>query len=231
MNLKTFAAVGAALALCTQLASASTPSHRPASGAGAGATFSLGDYNVATSSLDLNYQNGDFTAPKHVTLTRPDPPSDINADRATGNYKRKAATLIGHVVLHDSSGFSSLSSAKSEGTHQPATLTTDQLEIDGIAKVYVATGNVHFTQGTTVVDADKGTLDDRSHLLHLTGNVHITQAERSMNAQTVAYDTISGDAQADGDVTMQFPGDIHPSLATPKPIVIKAPKIKIHKTV
>ncbi len=229
MNLKTLAAVGAALTLSTQLALANAPNspHKPGAPADSGASFALGEYNVSTSALDLNYQNGDFTAPNHVTLTRPNPPSDINADRATGNYKRKSATLVGHVVLHDSSGFSSLSSAKSEGTHAPATLITDQLEIDGISKVYVATGHVHFTQGTTIVDAEKGTLNDRTHILHLTGNVHITQEARSMNAQTVAYNTISGDAQADGDVTMQFPGNIHPSLATPKPIVIKAPKIKI----
>lgn len=229
MNRKSFAVVIIVLVLCTGLAPANTQarSKTPAARAGAGANFTIGDYNVTTSSLDLNYQNGDFTAPTHVTLTRPNPPADINADRANGNYKRKVATLIGHVVLHDSSGFSSLSSAKSESTHDPATLITDQLEIDGISKVYVATGNVHFTQGTTVVDADKGTLDDRTHILHLTGNVHITQEARSMDAQTVAYNTISGAAQADGDVTMQFPGNIHPAIATPKPIVIKVPKIKI----
>ncbi|MDQ2680589.1 MAG: LptA/OstA family protein [Candidatus Eremiobacteraeota bacterium] len=218
----------AVLAFGNQFALAkNAPPHKPSTPKGAGTTFAIGDYNVNTSALDLNYQNGDFTAPNHVTMTRPDPPADINADRATGNYKRKAATLVGHVVLHDSSGFASLSSAKSEGTHQPATLTTDQLQIDGISKVYVATGSVHFTQGTTVVDADKGTLDDRTHILHLSGNVHITQQARSMNAQTVAYNTISGDAKADGDVTMQFPGNIHPAAATPKPIVIKVPKIKI----
>ena len=42
----------------------------------------------------------------------------------------------------------------------PSTLTADQAQIDGAAKVYKAIGNVHYVQADTVVDADTGTLND-----------------------------------------------------------------------
>ena len=45
---------------------------------------------------------------------------DITADRASGNYKSKAATLYGHVVMHDTEGnFAGLSSTKPAKSHGP----------------------------------------------------------------------------------------------------------------
>ena len=52
--------------------------------------------------------------------------------------------------------------------------------------------------------------------------MHITQGTRSMTARKVLYNTATGTAHAEGDVTMQFPGEMHRKLATPRPI--KVPK-------
>jgi lipopolysaccharide assembly outer membrane protein LptD (OstA) len=81
---------------------------------------------------------------------------------------------------------------------------------------------VHYVQADTVVNADTGTLDDTAHTLLLEGAVHITQGTRSMTARKVLYNTAAGTAHAEGDVTMQFPGEIHRKLATPRPL--KVPK-------
>jgi lipopolysaccharide export system protein LptA len=106
-------------------------------------------------------------------------------------------------------------------------LTADRLQIDGAAKVYVATGNVHYTQADTNVTADKGTLDDSAHVLTLEGNVHVTQGSRSLAADRMHYNTVTGDVHADGkDVILQFPGGTAPSIATPRPINIKNPLSK-----
>ncbi len=43
-----------------------------------------------------------------------------------------------------------------------------------------------------------------------------------MTAQRVLYNTLTGTAHAEGDVTMQFPGEMHRHLATPRPL--KLPK-------
>ena len=107
-------------------------------------------------------------------------------------------------------------SAQSSGG--PSTLTADRAQIDGAAKLYKAIGNVHYVQGETVVTADNGTLDDSAHTLLLQGAVHIVSGTRRMSAQTVRYNTRTGDARAQGNVTMQFPSEIHKRLATPKPL-------------
>jgi hypothetical protein len=44
-----------------------------------------------------------------------------------------------------------------------------------------------------------------------------------MNAGKVLYNTQTGDAHAEKDVTMQFPGAFHRKLATPKPLKVPAP--------
>ena len=89
----------------------------------------------------------------------------------------------------------------------PSTLTADKAQIDGAAKVYKAIGNVHYVQADTVVDADTGTLDDAAHTLLLGGTVHIAQGTRNMTARSVALQHRHRKAHAEGDVTMQFPGE------------------------
>ncbi len=101
-------------------------------------------------------------------------------------------------------------------------MTADKAQIDGTAKIYKAIGNVRYVQADTVVNADNGTLDDEAHTLLLEGMVHIAQGNRNMNARKVLYNTVTGTAHAEGDVTMQFPGEMHRKLATPRPL--KVPK-------
>ncbi len=192
-----------------------------------GGSYKIGVWTVMTSPLDANFKSGDFSAPKKVHMTREG--GDIVADRADGNYKTKLIYLYGHVVMHDAEGnFSGIASAKGSRSRGPATLTADKVQIDGSAKVYTATGNVHYVQADTIVDADKGVLHDVTHELDLTGHVHIVQGDRTMTADHVLYNTITGQAHAEGNVTMQFPSELNPHFATPRPIHIPNP-LERHK--
>lgn len=197
------------------IGAAPSPSAAPAS-------FDLGVWTVHASSLDANFKNGDFSTPNKVVMTRTG--GDVSADRANGNYKKQTLFLNGHVVVHDSQGSAESFAGAGQPPHapSPSTLTADQAQIDGAAKVYKAIGNVHYVQADTVVNANTGTLNDTAHTLLLEGAVHITQGTRSMNARKVLYNTATGTAHAEGDVTMQFPGELHRKLATPRPI--KVPK-------
>ncbi len=193
--------------------------------AASGTQFNVGIWTVHMTSVDVNFKTGDFSTPNQVTMNRQG--GDITGDRANGNYKTKAATLYGHVVMHDSQGnFAGLSSTSASNSRGPATLTADQVNIDGSAKIYTATGNVHYVQADTTVDAAKGVLNDDAHTLDLNGNVHIVQGDRNMQAQHVVYDTTTGKAHAEGNVVMQFPSEVNPRFATPRPINIKNPLVK-----
>ncbi|HLX25681.1 MAG TPA: LptA/OstA family protein [Candidatus Cybelea sp.] len=199
---------------------ARTPSAPPSAPSNPGqASFDLGVWTVHASSLDANFKNGDFSTPNKVVMTREG--GDVSADRANGNYKRQVLYLNGHVVMHDSQGnVESMAGGGPPHAPSPSTLTADKAQIDGTAKVYKAIGNVHYVQSDTVVNADSGTLNDTDHTLLLEGAVHITQGSRSMNAQRVLYNTETGSAHAQGDVTMQFPSPVHRTLATPRPLHI-----------
>ncbi|HEY1869098.1 MAG TPA: LptA/OstA family protein, partial [Candidatus Cybelea sp.] len=201
-------------------ASAHVPSPPPKAGGNPGqASFDLGVWTVHASSLDANFKSGDFSTPNKVVMNREG--GDVSADRANGNYKKQVLYLKGHVVMHDTQGnVQSMAGGGPPGEPSPSTLTADQAQIDGAAKVYKAIGNVHYVQADTVVDANSGTLNDSDHTLLLEGAVHITQGTRSMNAQRVLYNTESGSAHAQGDVTMQFPSPVHKTLATPRPLHI-----------
>jgi lipopolysaccharide assembly outer membrane protein LptD (OstA) len=200
-------------------ASASTGSD--VSTGSAPASFDLGVWTVHASSLDANFKSGEFSTPEKVVMTRTG--GDVTADRANGNYKKKVLYLNGHVVMHDTQGSAqSLAGGPAPHGPSPSTLTADKAQIDGAAKVYKAIGNVHYVQADTVVDAQTGTLDDAAHTLLLEGAVHIAQGTRNMNARKVLYNTMTGSAHAEGDVTMQFPSEMHRKLATPRPL--KVPK-------
>jgi lipopolysaccharide assembly outer membrane protein LptD (OstA) len=204
--------------------SARTPSPSPAASASssaAPASFDLGVWTVHASSLDANFKSGDFSTPNKVIMTREG--GDVTADRANGNYKKQVLYLNGHVVVHDTQGsVQTLAGGPAARSPSPSTLTADKAQLDGAAKVYKAIGNVHYVQADTVVDADNGTLNDTDHTLLLEGAVHISQGERSMTARKVLYNTVTGTAHAEGDVTMQFPGEMRRKLATPRPL--KLPK-------
>jgi lipopolysaccharide assembly outer membrane protein LptD (OstA) len=130
--------------------------------------------------------------------------------------------------MHDTKGdYGGIGSAGDTHSNGPSTLTADKAQIDGAAKVYKAIGNVHYVQADTVVDADNGTLNDITHDLFMQGNVRIVQGARKINAATVNYNTITSTAHAEGDVTMQFPGELHRGLATPRPIHVPKNPITI----
>jgi lipopolysaccharide assembly outer membrane protein LptD (OstA) len=196
------------------------PTVGPTSSA-APASFDVGVWTVHASSIDANFKSGDFSTPDKVVMTRSG--GDVTADRANGNYKKKVLYLNGHVVMHDTQGnVQSLAGGGPPRAPSPSTLTADKAQIDGAAKVYKALGNVHYVQADTVVNADSGTLNDEAHTLLLEGAVHIVAGTRSMTARKVLYNTVTGSAHAEGDVTMQFPSEVRRKLATPRPI--KVPK-------
>jgi lipopolysaccharide assembly outer membrane protein LptD (OstA) len=205
-------------------AASATPSAAPsasASSSAAPASFDLGVWTVHASSLDANFKSGNFSTPAKVIMTRTG--GDVTADRANGNYKKQLLYLNGHVVVHDTQGtVQSVEGGRPAQSPSPSTLTADKAQIDGAAKIYKAIGNVHYVQADTVVDAETGTLNDVAHTLLLEGAVHITQGTRSMSAHKVLYNTVTGTAHAEGDVTMQFPSELHRKLATPRPL--KVPK-------
>src|SRR5579883_2564294 len=140
---------------------------------GNGAGFSFQDWHVQTNQLDANWQSGSFNAPVHITLTRPG--SDISADRMVGNFKQHQATLTGHVVLHDTNGVLTNFAGEARGSHEPAMLTCDTLNIQGSTKQYIATGNVYFKQGGSEVRAGRAVMDGITHEIHLYDNVQLTQ--------------------------------------------------------
>jgi len=233
--IRTLFALATVVALATAFAAAAPrpgptpPAKRPparatASAASAASTtapasFDLGVWTVHASSLDANFKNGDFSTPNKIVMTRSG--GDVTADRANGNYKKQVLYLNGNVVMHDTQGTAqTFAGSEAPKEPSPSTLTADKAQIDGAAKVYRAIGNVHYVQADTVVNADTGTLDDVAHTLLLEGSVHITQGTRSMTARRVLYNTETGVAHAQGDVTMQFPGELHRKLATPRPVKI-----------
>lgn len=201
------------------VAAAATPKAAPPANAPAA---KIGEWNLKTDQLSANLQSGRFSAPDHVVLTRTDG-SVVTADRATGNYRHRQATLYGHVSVHDTSGTFGLQSAQTQ-SRGPATLTADQLQIDDTSHLYDANGNVHYEQAGTTADAQSAHLDDTTHELTLNGKVHVVQGDRTLDAQSVVYDTQSGSGSAKDNVTITFPG-ITPSIATPKPIIIKGPAV------
>lgn len=177
---------------------------------------------VKTSPLDFNYQSGDFSAPNRVMLTRNG--GDVTADRADGNFKKQIATMYGHVVMHDQNGgFAGVLAGTNARPRGASTLTTDQLQIDSNARLYTAIGHVHYVQESTTVDADRALLNDASHMLYLSGNARVAQGLRSIVAEHISFNTLTGQGQAEDPargVIMQFPSAVQPHIATPKPIKI-----------
>lgn len=174
--------------------------------------------HIRADKVEFNINTGDFTIPDRFTATRGG--SDITADHATGNSKQKLLHAEGHVVVHQSSA--AVSGAKTNDlTQRPSTLTCDRLDVDGIKKVYYATGNMHFTQeGGREATADSAVLDDAAHHLHMEGHVHVRQGDQTIDGDTLDYDTQSGQLDANGNVTITAPVE----TAAPGPPGSPAPK-------
>lgn len=167
-------------------------------------TLQTPEYTLETDSI-TTHQNGDFEMPHKVVFSRPG--SDGSADSATGNEKRGTITLIGNVVIHDNGNApEATQSSDAYAKGGPATLTCDKLDVDSKAKIYVATGNVHFEQGARKAIADSGILNRVTGNLHLAGHVRTSEGAASMRTDVIDYNLNSKHYEATG-----------------KPIVIKQP--------
>ena len=190
-----------ALALATP---SPAPTHAPsaapsAAAPSAGATLNdPGVYTISGQNLTWNQRSGDFTIPSDVKFTQPG--TDVTGDHATGNSLTKSVKITGHVVLHNAKPVSTVGITAKTASSEPQTLTSDELDVDGPTKNYTAIGNVKFTQGSKVVTAQRGQLDQLKHMLVLTGNVHIddTASGQTMIADNVTYDTASETVTATG---------------------------------
>jgi len=212
-------ACSAGAVLATVLCVAATGAFAQPTDAGdSGASNIAGFSNIRTDKVEFNINNGDFTIPGHFTATRTG--SDITADHATGNSKQKILHAEGHVIVHE---VSAPTGTKNTGdlSQRPSTLTTDKLDVDGIKKIYYATGNMHFTQeGGREATADNAVLDEASHHLHLQGHAHVRKDDQTIDADTLDYDTSTGQLEANGDVTITAPYE------TPAPGASAAPAKK-----
>ncbi len=154
------------------------------------------DYRIETSETHWNFNSGDFTMPHRVKFYRPG--TDAISDRASGNSKKGTASLYGSVVVHDS-GNTAVSVGKGAYNGSgPATLTCDQLDVDSRAKLYVATGHVHFSQGTRSGSASKAILNRANGTLHLEGDVHLSDNGSTLSANAVDYNLNTKDVQVVG---------------------------------
>jgi lipopolysaccharide export system protein LptA len=185
------AAFVAAVAL---VAAAPVASPAPPSG-GALPGMQMNGYQIETETTNWNLNSGDFTMPKEVRVTRPG--TDARGDKATGNTKKGVATLIGNVVIHDSGGAPEAKDA-GQDYQGPATITCDTLTIDSKTRTYDASGNVRFVQGNRIGTAQRGILNQTTHMLHLEGDVLLSEGESSMHANVVDYNLQSRDVVASG---------------------------------
>ncbi len=208
--------ISLALALaCGTAALGASPEPSPAAGG-----LATPDYRIETDETHWNFNSGDFTMPHRVRFYRPG--TDATGDKATGNSKRGTATLIGSVVVHDSGNASEAGDAAYRGSG-PATLTCDQLDIDSKAKMYTATGHVHFAQGTRTGIADKATLNRANGTLHLEGGVHLSDNGSTLTADAVDYNLNTKDAEVHGGPAVMTQPANQPQQR-PVPARTQAPK-------
>jgi lipopolysaccharide export system protein LptA len=213
----------ALVALCAGVAPPSavpsaSPPTAPQRAAGSLPALQTPYYRVETDVI-RHADNGDFTMPNKVVFSRPG--SDGTADRAEGNDKRGTVTLIGNVVIHDNGNAPEANSDDEYAKGGPSTLTCDRLEVDSKAKIYVATGHVHFEQGVRKADAERGIMDRGTGKLHLEGNVKTQEGASTLRADTLDYNTKTKHVEAVGrpiiikqPVPTPEPGSVTPS---PKP--------------
>ncbi len=155
------------------------------------------DFRIETDQTNSNLNDGNFTMPHRVKFFRPG--TDVVGDRAKGNYKAGTVTISGHVVLHDDGQSSEAQAAGAAPGSGPATLRCDQLEVDSKRKIYVATGNVFYTQGTRQASAQSGRLDQGAHALDLSGDVRLADGDQTLTAQVVHYNTLTKDVSTSGN--------------------------------
>jgi lipopolysaccharide assembly outer membrane protein LptD (OstA) len=195
------------------------PAHSdvPSGPAPLGTSFGGFDH-IQAAHLSYNFQTGNYTIPDRFTATRTG--TDITADKANGNSKKKIMHADGHVIVHQNQPLKSGGDV-TKVTQEPSTLTCDKLDADGIRKVYVATGNVHFTQAAREGSSDAASLDDATHMLHMEGHVHLRDKDQLLDADVVDYNTVTGEALVGGKpVLIRMPTE------TPTPGSSKTPAPK-----
>jgi lipopolysaccharide export system protein LptA len=184
-------------------------------------------YNVTATVLQYNLETGEFATQSKITITRPG--LEVVADSASGNVKAGNTTLRGHVVVHDSGGPGSPQGKNAA----PATLTCDQLEVDGKADTYRATGGrPHYESGARKATADTMLLDRKQKKLHLEGDVMIAEGEQTAKASTIDVDLKTGAVELHGspvELTAPVsPGPKPPGAPGPKPPGAPPPRANPH---
>ncbi|GAC1300393.1 MAG: hypothetical protein NVSMB19_06900 [Vulcanimicrobiaceae bacterium] len=186
-------------------------------GAQSAASNIAGFDRIHTDKINFNINNGDFTIPDPFSATRQG--TDVTADRANGNSKTKILHAEGHVVVHQNQPLANRGKT-TDLTQRPSTLTCDKLDVDGTRKLYTAIGNMHFTQeGGRDATSDTAVLNDVTHKLHMEGHVHVKNGEQTISADTLDYDTQTGQLDGNGNVTITSPVESPPpggGIARPK---------------
>lgn len=192
------------------------------------AAASVHDFRIETDQTNSNLNTGEFTMPHRVKFFRPG--TDVVGDRAKGNFKSGTVTITGHVVMHDNGESSEAQHAGAAPGGGPATLTCDELQVDSKRKIYIATGNVVYLQGTRRATAQHGKLDQGAHSLELSGDVTVADGEQSLTAQNVHYDTLTKDVTTSGNpvILTQPAGGPAPGATStlPTPAAKATPKPK-----
>jgi lipopolysaccharide export system protein LptA len=182
-----------AAAPASPVPSAGAASPAPVTSSSSG--MEMNGYQIQTDQTNWNLNTGDFVMPDQVTVTRPG--TDARGDHAKGNTKLGTATLIGHVVVHDTGNAPEASEAGPD-YQGPSTITCDELTLDSKTKTYDGRGNLHFVQGDRVATADRAVLNQTGHTLHLEGNVVLAEGQTSMKAAVVDYNLQTRQVVASG---------------------------------
>jgi lipopolysaccharide assembly outer membrane protein LptD (OstA) len=187
------------------------PQPRPDLQVPAGVASSIAGFDhVQAKHIYYNLNSGEYRIPDRFTALRSG--TDITADSATGNSKKKTLHAVGHVVVHQNQPLKSSGGDVTKATQEPSTLTCDKLDADGSGKIYVATGNVEFTQANREGSSDSAILDDGHHMLHMQGHVHLRDHDQTLDGDVVDYNTLSGEAEVKG-----APALIRLPIETPTP--------------
>jgi lipopolysaccharide assembly outer membrane protein LptD (OstA) len=153
------------------------------------------DFRIETDQTNSNLNDGNFSMPHRVKFFRPG--TDVVGDSATGNYKAGTVTITGNVVMHDSGQSPGPGGAAPSGG--ASTLNCNELQVDSKRKIYIATGNVVYVQGTRRATAQSARLDQAAHTLDLTGDVTLADGDQTLAAQVVHYNTLTKDVSTSGN--------------------------------
>jgi lipopolysaccharide assembly outer membrane protein LptD (OstA) len=189
-------AATAVLLIAASPAPSASVSAAPAPAASSNSSaMEMNGYQIITAQTNWNLKTGDFTMPQEVKVTRPG--TDARGDKAKGNTHIETATLVGNVVVHDDGGAPEAKDA-GQDYQGPATITCNELTLDSKNKSYDARGDVRFVQGNRVGTAQRGVLNQSTHMLHLEGNVVLAEGGTSMKANVVDYNLLTRDVIASG---------------------------------